>query len=122
MQMGEIVKALPALRKLAGADLTPRTLYQVSRLMSKLDRELAFFNRQRVKALGELGTKLEEGRWQIPPENRQAFEDRMTELANIEIEGEIKPVKLPVTENVSLSYNDICALKGLIELDSIEET
>lgn len=122
MKLGKIVKALPALRKLAGADLTPKTLYRVSKLMSKLDKELAFFNRQQVKALGELGTKLEGGSWQIPPENRQAFEDRMTELANIEIEDEIKPVKLPVTENVSLSYNDICLLEGLIELDSIEET
>lgn len=122
MKMGKIVEALPALQKLAGADLTPKTLYWVSKLMSKLDKELAFFNEQQAKILQELGTELEGGKWKIPPENRPAFEERMTELANIEIEGDFKVVKLPMTENVSLSYNDMKMLEGLVELDFAEES
>ena len=122
MKMGKIVEALPALQKLAGADLTPKTLYWVSKLMSKLDKELAFFNEQQAKILQELGTELEGGKWKLPPENRAAFEERMTELANIEIEDDFKVVKLPMTENVSLSYNDIKMLEGLVELDFVEES
>lgn len=122
MKMGKIVEALPALQKLAGADLTPKTLYWVSKLMSKLDKELAFFNEQQAKILQELGTELEGGKWKLPTENRAAFEERMTELANIEIEGNFKVVKLPMTENVSLSYNDMKMLEGLVELDFVEES
>lgn len=122
MKLGKIVEALPALQKLAGASLTPKTLYWVSKLMSKLDKELAFFNEQQAKILQELGTEVEDGKWKIPPENRPAFEERMTELANVEIEGDFKVVKLPMTENVSLSYNDMKMLEGLVELDFAEES
>ena len=114
MKMGKLVEALPALQKLAAAELTPKTLYWVSKLMSKIDKELAFFNEQRDKALAELGTEIETGKWKIDPDKRSVFEERMTELANIEIDETLKVVKLPMTENVSLSYNDLRSLEGLV--------
>ena len=122
MKMGKLVEALPALQKLAAAELTPKTLYWVSKLMSKIDKELAFFNEQRDKALAELGTEIETGKWKIDPDKRSVFEERMTELANIDVEETFKVVKLPMTENVSLSYNDLRSLEGLVELDFVEET
>lgn len=122
MKMGKLVEALPALQKLAAAELTPKTLYWVNKLMSKIDKELAFFNEQRDKALAELGTEIEPNKWKIAPENRSAFEERMMELANIDIEESFKVVKLPMSENVSLSYNDLKSLEGLVELDFVEET
>lgn len=122
MKMGKLVEALPALQKLAAAELTPKTLYWVSKLMSKIDKELAFFNEQRDKALAELGTEIETGKWKIDPDKRSVFEERMTELANIEIDETLKVVKLPMTENVSLSYNDLRSLEGLVELDFVEDS
>lgn len=122
MKMGKLVEALPALQKLAAAELTPKTLYWVSKLLSKIDKELAFFNEQRDKALAELGTEVEPDQWKIDPENRPSFEERMTELANIDIDEVFKVVKLPMSENVSLSYNDLRSLEGLVELDFVEET
>jgi len=122
MKMGKLVEALPALQKLAAAELTPKTLYWISKLMSKIDKELAFFNEQRDKALAELGTEIEPGKWKIDPDKRSAFEERMTELANIEIDETLKVVKLPMTENVSLSYNDLRSLEGLVELDFVEDS
>ncbi len=122
MKMGKLVEALPALQKLAAAELTPKTLYWVSKLMSKIDKELAFFNEQRMKALSELGTEVEPDKWKIDPEKRSVFEERMTELANIDVDETFKVVKLPMSENVSLSYNDLRSLEGLVELDFVEET
>ena len=122
MKMGKLVEALPALQKLAAAELTPKTLYWVSKLMSKIDKELAFFNEQRDKALAELGTEIETGKWKIDPDKRSVFEERMTELANIDVDETFKVVKLPMSENVSLSYNDLRSLEGLVELDFVEET
>ncbi len=118
MKMGKIVEAVPALQKLANTELTPKTLYWVSKLMSKLDKELAFFNTQRERMLSELGTQEENGNWSIPPESRPVFEERMTELLNIDIEDSFKIVLLPMSENVSLSYNDLTALSGLVELNA----
>ena len=44
MKIGNIVSAMPALRKVAAADMRPRTLYKVSKLMDSLDHVLTFYN------------------------------------------------------------------------------
>ena len=121
MKLGKIVDALPALQKLGGENLTPKTLYWVSKLLSKLDDELSFYNKEHDKIIQELGSEVEDGKWQIPPENRPEFARRMTELVNIEIDGDFKVVKIPLTEQISLSYADIRLLEGLVELDLPEE-
>ena len=121
MKLGKIVDALPALQKLGGENLTPKTLYWVSKLLSKLDDELSFYNKEHDKIIQELGSEVEGGKWQIPPENSPEFARRLTELANIEIDGDFKVVKIPLTEQISLSYADIRLLEGLVELDLPEE-
>lgn len=117
MKLGELINATPALQKLAEANLTPKTLYWISKLLSKADKELAFYNEQSMKILQELGTEVEPGKWKIEPENREAVEARMRELADIDIDDDFKTVKLPMYENVSLSYKDLKTLEGLVELD-----
>ena len=44
----------------------------------------------------------------------------MDELINLEIDSEIEPVLLPVTEEIQLSYNELKALEGFVELDFVE--
>ena len=122
MRIGQIVNALPALQKLGNENLTLKTLYWVNKLLSALDKELSFYNAQQRKILNELGTEVQPGKWEIPPEIREQYLARMTELANIEIEGDFKVVKLPMTENISLSYNDMKMLEGLVELDFVEKS
>lgn len=121
MTLGKLVDALPALQKLAAADLTPRTLYRVSKLLSQIDKELAFFNGQRDKILADLGREIEPEKWQIDPPNRDAFAARMADLARVEIDDPPRLVTIPLSERLNLSYNDLMSLQGLIELDG-EET
>ena len=116
MKLGNVVTSLPALQKLAGETLTPKTLYWVSKLLSKLDTEISFFNEERTKIVTELGEEVENDKWKIPQENRAEFERRMDDLLNVEIDTEFKVVQIPVTENVKLSYNDIRMLDGFVEL------
>ena len=116
MKIGEIVTALPALQKLASEKLTLKTLYKVSHMMSMLDKEISFYNQERMKIIESLGNNVENDKWKIPEENIEEFNNRMNELLNIEIASEIKPVELPVSENVEMSYNDIKALDGFIIL------
>lgn len=121
MKLGDVVNALPALQKLAGENLTPKTLYWVSKMLSKLDGEINFFNDERAKIAKELGNEVETDKWEIPVENRPEFERRMVDLLNVEIEAEFKVVKLPVTENIRLSYNDLRMLDGFVELELAED-
>lgn len=120
MKMGEIVTALPALRKLADEKLTLKTLYQVSHTMSVLDNEIAFYNQERFKIIESLGNNIEGDKWKIPEENRAEFEARMDELINLEIESEIKPIMLPTSENLTMSFNEIKTLEGFVILDFVE--
>ncbi len=120
MKLGQLVTALPVLQKLADANLTPKTLYRVHKLLSAIDKELAIYNEGRTRIIKELGTETEPGKWQVTNENRDLFADRMTELANVDIQEDLKTVCLPTTENITLSYNDLCALNGIIELEDTE--
>ena len=44
----------------------------------------------------------------------------MQEVIDVEVADEIEPVKIPVDENVKLSYQDLCLLRGLNELEAEE--
>ena len=48
MKIGNIVSAMPALRKVAAADMRPRTLYKVSKLMDSLDHVLTCYNERQA--------------------------------------------------------------------------
>lgn len=121
MKIGEIVTALPVLQKLADEKLTLKTLYQLNHLMSMLETEIDFYNKERLKIVEELGRNVEGATWEVPKENMAEFTDRMGELTNFEVDAEIKPVKLPTSENIQMSYNDIKALSGFIDLDFTED-
>ena len=120
MKLGDIVSALPALQKLAAADFSLNVLYRVNRLINTLEKQLEFYNEQRNAALTRYGTEVEPGQWTVVPENREAYDARMTELLDVEIEGIGAPVRVPVSENLRLSYNDLNALSGLVELEGAE--
>ena len=45
----------------------------------------------------------------------------MRELLDLDIEDEIKAVRIPAEEDMRLSYADLCALEGLIEVEFDEE-
>ena len=120
MKMVQIVNAIPALQKLAGENLTPKTLYHVSKLLSKLDEEIQFYQTEYYKIVSALGTEISPDKWDIPPENREELTRRVEELNDIDVDIELTVVKLPTSEHFTLSYKDLCLLKDLVELDFIE--
>lgn len=116
MKLGNVVTSLPALQKLAAETLTPKTLYRVSKLLSKLDGEVSFFNEERAKIFKELGKERENDQWEISAENREEYEKKMNDLLNVDIETDFKAVQIPVSENMKMSYNDLRMLDGFVEL------
>jgi len=116
MKLGNVVTSLPALQKLAAETLTPKTLYRVSKLLSKLDGEVSFFNDERAKIFKELGKERENDQWEIAAENREEYEKKMNDLLNVDIETDFKVVQIPVSETMKMSYNDLRMLDGFVEL------
>lgn len=121
MKLGTVVTAIPALKKLAACELTPKTLYKVSKLLAKLDKETEFFDANRNRLIRELGEETESGKWEVKEANREAFFGKVNELLDIDIDEEITPITLPTSEDFRLSYNDLCLLKGLVELNDPEK-
>lgn len=120
MKMAEIITAVPALQKLADEQLTLRTLYKVNRLLSSLEQEITFYNSERLKIIESLGHNIQGDKWSIPEGKQEEYQKRMAELLNLEIDTDITPVMLPTSEPIQMSYNDVKALKGFVELDDVE--
>ncbi len=121
MKLKNIVEALPALQKLASEDLTIKTLYKVKKLMERLDKEIEFYNSERNKAIEQL-CKLEGGtKYTIPDENREALNKRLQELLDVTVEPPIESLVIFTDENMRLSYKDLKALEGILEIRGFDE-
>lgn len=119
MKIGNIVSAMPALRKVAAADMRPRTLYKVSKLMDSLDHALTFYNERQAYLVKSMGHETGTG-WRVNDDKVEEYRKKMQEVIDVEIADEIESVKIPIDENVKLSYQDLCLLRGLIELEAEE--
>ena len=116
MKLIQIVNALPSLQKLAAQEFTLQKLYNIKKLMGKLDEELAFYNEQREKIYSKYSDIV--GNQYVPrTEDSAKLNAELQELLNTEIEGEIKEVSLNINEDIKLSYNDLVALQGFVEIE-----
>lgn len=117
MTMQQLVDASPVLRKIAGQELSMKTLYGVSKIFAKLDDELKFYDRRRAELLEEYCDKREDR--YIPMEGCvDEFNRKFGELLNLEIDiGEFSPAKIPASEPMKLSYQELQAVKDFVEIE-----
>jgi len=111
MKLRTVINALPALQKLSAQDFTPRTLYGVRKLISKLETEVKFFNDEKEKIVAKYrdkGGKLSE-------QDIKEIDKELAAVLDVEIECEIKKPVIPDSENYKLSNNDIEQLKDLVD-------
>ena len=98
MKMKTLVDALPSIRKISGQDLSMKTLYRAKRLLDKLEAHLRFYDEKRTEIMERCCT-VKEGKYVPKPDMAEALEADMR-----------------------LSYADLCALDGLVEIEFEEET
>lgn len=122
MKLGQIAQAAPALAKLGEEKLTPRVLYRLDKLMQKLEKEIDFYNKQRDELVTSIGEHVKDAEYRIPAEKREEFEKRLREIDDIDVDGEVSPVVIPTSENITLTYNDFRLLRGFVELADEDET
>lgn len=121
MTIKNIVDALPAIRKIANQDLSMPTLYKVKMLMDKLDVQYRFYDEGRSKIITKYCDE-RDGKYVPRETEKEELEKGMREILAVEIDAkEIKPVTIPATENLKLSYADLSTLDGLIKINFDEE-
>lgn len=120
MKIKTIVNALPSLQKFTAVELPCRILYKINKLMDRLESELKFYYKQREQLFQKYNVQVEDGNLKLGVDDVEAFEREFDELLNVEIE-DIKPVDLPADDNIKLSYNDIKALEGIINIQFEDE-
>lgn len=118
MKLKKLIDALPALREIAAQRLPMKTLYKVSRTMQEIQPQLDFYDTQYRLLIKDYCIE-QNGEYVLNESRAAEFTERLTELQNIDVDINIMPMMLMEgeTENLKLSYNDICSLKGIIEID-----
>ena len=80
---------------------------------------LTFYNERQAHLVKSMGHEIDTG-WRVDDDKIDEYRKKMQEVIDVEVADEIEPVKIPVDENVKLSYQDLCLLRGLIELEAEE--
>lgn len=114
MKIRKMVLAANALSKLANCDLNIQTAYKLNQVVSIIQKEIDFFSNQRQKIFEKYGKLNEKGEFIITKENESKVEKAIEEILDIESETEIIPIKIPITENIQLSVNDLMFLEPFI--------
>ena len=99
IKIGNLIDAIPALRKLNSLDLPLRMSFKVFKLVEAVNAELAFFTEKREAI-------------QKKADNRDS---EIQELVNQEVELDVAKVAIIMTDDLRLSAADIAVLMPFID-------
>ena len=114
-----IILAVPALSKLTGADLSLKLAYRLRKLIDALQKEADFFSEQRAKILNKYGVPDDAGEYAFSGDGEQKAIEELDALLDMEVTVELDALRVPISEKVALSVNDMINLAPFVEF--IEE-
>ena len=116
MKQGKLVKAYITLDKLAKITLPLSIANKIFLLKEKLEPHYTFQNQEELKSFKEnKGFYDSEHRMSFPSiDDYNNFEKRMEELRELEIDVDIIPFDVPISDNIMLSANEIKNLTDFI--------
>ena len=121
MQLKEIVSAVPALGKLAAANLRLKTAYELKKAADILQKEVDFFEQERRKIVEKYGTAQEDGAVLIPAEQRAQADEEYVRLLSMEVQPDFSRLQISISEDAKLSVNDLAALAPFADFIEHEE-
>lgn len=121
MQLKEIVSAVPALGKLAAANLRLKTAYELKKAADILQKEVDFFEQERRKIVEKYGTAQEDGAVLIPAEQRTQADEEYARLLSMEVQPDFSRLQISISEDAKLSVNDLAALAPFADFIEHEE-
>ena len=114
VQMREIIRAIPALSKVTGGDLSLQLAYQLKKSIATLQKEADFFSEQRQKIFDKYGTPKEDGTYAFEAEYEQKAIAELEALLDLEVTPDAEVLEIPITEKLCVSVNDIGLLMPFI--------
>ncbi|GHV15109.1 hypothetical protein FACS1894219_11810 [Clostridia bacterium] len=115
MKLLEIVNAIPALTKLAAADMPLPDAYRLQKLIASLQADIDFFNAQKLKTAQKYGVVRDDNFVDIPGDKIAEAQSELDELLNMNVETEITAIQIPANDSIKLSANDIGLLAPFAE-------
>lgn len=115
MKMKQLIDALPSIQKVAAQDMSMRTLHDISKLMNSLENELNFYSKKRDDIIHQHCAN-KDGKIVPLDGHSEELEAAMQELLSLDLDS-FKAVHIPSDENLKISYSDLQALSGFIEID-----
>ena len=110
----DLLNAVPALQKLANADISLKAAYKLNKMLDVLQNEIAFFEAERNKILNRYADQTEDGQYTFRVSTQHEAEEKLDQLFNMEITPSIEAITMSIAENVQLSVNDIQSLTPFI--------
>ena len=109
---GTINNAFPALCKLAKLDVKAAEAVRLARLLGKIETELKPLEGAQRKLFEKYGEKTEDGRYEIKPENREAFSKEGKELFETEID--IDTDRIEIKSDIQIDAATVLALEEIV--------
>lgn len=110
----DLLNAVPALQKLANADISLKAAYKLNKMLDALQNEIAFFEAERNKILNKFADQAEDGEYRFHDSTQHEAEEKLEQLFNMEITPDIEAITMSIAEDVRLSVNDIQSLTPFI--------
>ena len=118
MTQKQVINAYEALRRLSTQPMPIKTAYALHKLRKSVQPAIDFQIEQERALLDELKPEIIDNgaRYKFEtPEDVERWLTRTNELGEMETDIEIHPVELVLTDDVSISPDDIDALTGFVE-------
>ena len=121
MYLKEIVSAVPALGKLANANLRLKTAYTLKKTADVLQQEVDFFEQERQKIIEKYGSVQEDGSVFIPEEHRTQADEEYARLLSMEVQPQFSRLRISISEDAKLSVNALSLLAPFTDFIENEE-
>lgn len=118
----EILDRVPTLQELSGRKLPIRVSYAIAKNMTKIERELKHYNKERQKLIDEYCLKEEDGTlkiingsYNIDPKRKEKFNKEINELQEIEIEIDVHKFNISLLEGEEMTPSELMNIDFMIE-------
>lgn len=114
----DIIQAVPSLEKISATTLPLKTAYKLSRGLKALQEGIDFFHKEREKVMKEHGGEVKQ--------DRIVFKDKtglkaLEDILALEVEPDYEKVQIKLTDNISLTAQDVTFLEPFVEFVEKEE-
>ena len=118
----EILEKVSVLGEISSRKLPVKVSYAIGKNISKVERELKHYNKERQKIIKDYclkeddGTlKITEGNYDIDPERLEYFNKEINELQEIEVEMDIHKFNIELLNGYEMSPGELMCIDFMIE-------